>query len=144
MRSHIEAWKFICVGDNMNKIQLFDQTHGLCTLNFQQLLLLLSEDYFDSFWRRWPCWPLVDVRIGSYTRDNRWRPRLCWVRSHIINSFALKWLTVFCWLPDNWFFSSFFKTWTKWTDIVKTKFLYILDNTYGLLFYHSNSFRYIF
>ena len=25
--SDLEAWKFICVGDNMMKIQLFDQTH---------------------------------------------------------------------------------------------------------------------
>ena len=50
---------------NKKKIQLSDQTHKLFTLNFQQLLLLSSEDCFDSFWCRWPCWPLVDVRIGS-------------------------------------------------------------------------------
>ena len=40
----IDAWKFICVGDKMNEIQLFVQTHGLFILNFQQLLLLSSED----------------------------------------------------------------------------------------------------
>ena len=64
---------------NVKKIQLFHLTHELFTLNFQQLLLLSSEDCFDSVWRRWPCWPLVDVKIGSYTRDNRWQPSLCWV-----------------------------------------------------------------
>ena len=38
----IEAWKFICVGDNMKKIQLFDQTHELFTFRRLFWLILTS------------------------------------------------------------------------------------------------------
>ena len=56
--SYFEEWKFICVGNNMMRIQLFDQTQEMFTWNFQQhdcyfllypisIMLLLRGDLQD-------------------------------------------------------------------------------------------------
>ena len=81
---------FICVGENMMRIQLFDQTQSGIFSNWN--CCFRQQIYVDMFWHKWPWWPfwsdVINYASEQHKSADKSNSLSCW--KFQVNNYCVK------------------------------------------------------